>query len=127
MRQEDGTVAGFENDAAADDGSVISGSGGDLTSAAGDLVIVEPDGKLVMEWPADDLETLVLCGSSSEKGKEADVLVNGSHGLTNEGGALESAAGKVAVGDLASVFAVNSGYVLSGSCLTWPSLCQIWS
>lgn len=40
-----------------------------------------------------------------------------------------SAAVKVAAGDLASVFAVNSGYASNGSgpSLTWPSLCQICS
>lgn len=129
VRPADGTVVGFENDAAADDGLAISGSGGGLVSAAGDLVIVEPDGKLVTEEPVDDLEMTVLCGSSSEKGKVADVLANGSRVSVNEGGGLESAAGKVAFADLATVFAANFGYALSesGPCLTWPSLCWICS
>lgn len=88
-----------------------------------------PAGTLVKAEQVDDLETLVLCGSSSEREKEADVLVNDSHVSVNGGGALVSAAVKVAVGDLVSVFAANSGYASSerGSCLTWSFLCWIYS
>ncbi len=59
----DGTVAGFDNDAAADDDLVTGEAGGGLASAGGDLVIVEP-GKLEMAEPADDLGMVGLCGSS---------------------------------------------------------------
>lgn len=54
--------------------------------------------------------------------------MNGSHVLANVCGVLVSASVKVAAGDLASVFAVNSGYASSesGSSLTWPFLCQIF-
>lgn len=69
----------------------------------------------------------MLCGSSWEREKEADVLGNGSHVSASGDGVLVSAVVKVAAGDLVSVFAVNSGYASSGSgsSLTWPSLCQI--
>lgn len=60
----DNTVAGFDNDAAADDDLVIGVAGGGLASAVGDLAIVEPAGKLEMAELADGLETVVLCGSS---------------------------------------------------------------
>ncbi len=59
-----GIVAGFDNDAAADDDLVIGEAGGGLASAAGDLAIVEPAGKLEMAEQADCLERMVLCGSS---------------------------------------------------------------
>lgn len=52
-------------------------------------------------------------------------MANGSHVLVNGDGALASAAVKVAAGDLASVFAANSGYALSESGSSWPSPCQI--
>lgn len=56
-------------------------------------------------------------------------MANGNHVVQNGDGASVSAVGKVAAGDLASVFAVNSGCAssASGSSLTWPSLCQICS
>lgn len=60
----DGAVAGFENDDAADDDLVTCEAGGGLASVVGDLEIVEPVGKLAMVEPADDLVTVVLCGSS---------------------------------------------------------------
>lgn len=50
----DGTAAGFDSDAAADDGLVMDEAGGGLASAAGDLVIAEPAGNLEMEGSADD-------------------------------------------------------------------------
>lgn len=53
-------------------------------------------------------------------------MANGSHVLENVDGALVSVAVKVAGGDLASVFAANSGSAWSGSSLTWTSLCQIF-
>lgn len=124
----DDTAAGFDNDTAADDDLVIGEAGGGLASAVGDLAMVEPAGKLEMAELADDLEMAVLCGSSWEREKEADVLMNGSHVSVNVDGVSVSAAVKVAAGDLTSVFAVNSGYASSesGSFLTWPSLCQIF-
>lgn len=60
----DGTAAGFDNDAAADDDLVIGEAGGGLVSAVGDLATVEPDGKLEMGELSDELERVVLCGSS---------------------------------------------------------------
>lgn len=47
--------------------------------------------------------------------------------LVNGGGTLVSVEAKIAVGYSASVLAINSGYASSesGSCSTWPSLCQI--
>lgn len=63
-RPVDGTVVGFDNDTAADDDLVIGEAGGGLESAGDDLVIVEPAGTLEMAELADDLETVVLCGSS---------------------------------------------------------------
>lgn len=55
-------------------------------------------------------------------------MANGSHVSVNGDGALVSAVVKIVVGDLASVFAANSGYASSesGSCLIWPSPCQIF-
>lgn len=61
--------------------------------------------------PADDLGKKVLCGSSWEREKEADVGENGSCVWANVGGAWESAAAKAAAGGLASVLVVNSDYV----------------
>lgn len=54
-------------------------------------------------------------------------MANGSHVSVNGDGALVSAV-QVAAGDLASVFAANSGDALneSGSSLIWPSPCQIY-
>lgn len=124
----DGNAADFDNDAAADGDLVIGEDGGGLVRAVGVLVMSEPAGKLEIAELADDLETVVQCGSSLEREKEADVLVNGSHGSANVDGVLVSAVVKLAAGDLASVFAVNSGYALneSGPSLSWTSLCQIF-
>lgn len=121
----DGAVAGFDNNDAADDDLVTFEAGGGLATVVSDLEIVEPAGKLAMAEPADDLVTVGRCGSSSEREKEADVLANGSHVLENVDDALVSVVVKVAGGDLASVFAINSGSAWTGSSLTWTSLCQI--
>lgn len=126
-RPVDSTVAGSDSDAAADDDLVIGEAGGGLARAVGDLATVEPTDTLAMAELADDWETAVLCGSSWEREKEAYVLVNGTRVSANVDGDLGTAAVKAAAGDLASVFVVNSGFALSGSSLTWPSLCQTWS
>lgn len=122
-----GSVAGSEKDAVANGDSVIGEAGCGLASAVGDLAIGEPAGKSAMAEPADDLEMVVLCGSSSEREKEAEVLACDIYVLANEDADLVSADAKAAAGDLAHGFAVNSGYALceSGSFLTCPSLCQI--
>lgn len=111
----DGTAADFDNNAAADDGLVKGETGGGLVNALHDLAKTGPAGKLEMAALADDLETVVLCGSSWEKEKEADVLATGRHASVYGRRVLVSAAVRVAAGDLATVFAVNSGYASSES------------
>lgn len=104
----------------AGDGSAKGEAGGGSGNAAGDLAAaVEQAGR----WK--DLEMAALCGSSSEREKEADVLGNGSHVWASGSGALASAA--ATVDDWPSGFAANSGYAWSesGPSRTWPYLCQI--
>lgn len=113
VRPVDGSDAGLENDAAAADDSVKGEAGGGLASAVDDLPIVELGCKLAMAELADDLETVVLCDSSWEREREAEMLANGSHVWANGDADSVSAAVKAAAGDLASVFAVNSGYASS--------------
>lgn len=45
-------------------GSVRGGAGGDLGSAGGDWEVVKPAGRLVTAELPEDLEMVVLCGSS---------------------------------------------------------------
>lgn len=60
----DGTAAGFDNGAVADDDLGTGEAAGGLASAVGDLATVVPGGKLVMGELSDGLERVVLCGSS---------------------------------------------------------------
>lgn len=69
----DGNAADFDSDAAADGDLVIGEDGGGLMRALGVLVMSDPAGKLEIARLADDLETVVQCGSSLEREKEADV------------------------------------------------------
>lgn len=111
----DGTAADFDNNAAADDDLVKGEAGGGLVNALHDSAKSGPAGKLEMAALAGDWETVVLCGSSWEKETEADVLATGTHASVYGHRALASAAMRVAAGDLATVFAVNSGYASSES------------
>lgn len=108
----DGTAADLDKNAAAGDDLVKGEAGGGLANARHDLAKAGPAGKSEMAAPAGDWETVVLCGSSWEKEKEADVWATGRHASVC---VLVSAAVKVEAGDLATVFAVNSGYASSES------------
>lgn len=103
-------------------GSAKDLAGGGSGSAAGDLAAAA---QRAGRWK--DSEMAALCGSSSEREKEADVLGNGSRVWASGSGALASAAATVAAGDWPSGFAANSGcaWSESGPSRTWPSLCQI--
>lgn len=117
-----GEAGGGSATGEAGDGSAKGGAGGGSANAAGDLAAgAERAGR----WK--DSETAALCGSSSGREKEADVLGNGSHVWASGSGASASAAATVAAGDWPSGFAANSGYAWSesGPSRTWPSLCQI--
>lgn len=111
----DGTAADFDNNAAADDDLVKGEAGGGLVNALHDLAKAGPAGKLETAVLAGDWETAVLCGSSWVKEKEADVLATGRHASAYGHRVLASAAVRVAAGDLATVFAVDSGYASSES------------
>lgn len=109
---------------AGDDSKTGEAAGGSV-SAGGDLATAEPAGTSAMAEPADGSGTTVLCGSSSEREKEADVWASGSCDLASGDGASVSAA--ATAGDWASVFGVNSGFAWSerSSSLIWSFLCQI--
>lgn len=120
-------VVGFGSDGAADDNQVTDEVAGSQASAVGDQTMVEPGENQAMVEVVGELEMVALCDSSQEMAKEADALTNGIHVLANGGGVLASAVAKFEAGDLESVFAANSGFVLgeNDSWLIWTSPCRI--
>lgn len=104
----EGTDAGFEHDAAADDDLQTNEAVADLVSADNCLVTEVPADMKMMAQLDGDLKSTELCDSSLEKEREAGVLENGRCNLE-----------KAVVGDLVS--AINSDSALSEHdfCLSW--------